>query len=260
MSNFDDELFKGYTSHTKNFDQWCQKAYPVLGKITQCTICEYDDSGHGFILGNREDYAEEFISKKGYLFDKDICYSAKFSHNLSITNDGNEKGLFDLETPYPALDVSYVINYRERVNKNTVRSHGFSSDSRSIHNAFANNIDVFKQFLKHFIRENTEIVDNYRSNKVNFAEIKEDYFIKDEIEPVSDRERTNQFLAYTGIIKKGEKITEKEWQCLQLYKRGYTATKSSAILGISPRTIEFHFESLKKKLGAKLKPDLIKII
>ena len=75
MDSFGKDLFiRSYTKHNKFFDKWCEKASPVLGNITQCGICEFDSSGHGFLLFNRPDYGEPYVDKKRYLFEKDFHY------------------------------------------------------------------------------------------------------------------------------------------------------------------------------------------
>ena len=56
MSNFDDDLMKGFTQYDSHFQKWCEKASPILGKVTQCGIFENDITGHGFLATNRPDF------------------------------------------------------------------------------------------------------------------------------------------------------------------------------------------------------------
>jgi len=256
--SFEEELFKGYTSHEKQLDKWCEQLSSILGNVTQCMIAEYDSFGTGIALHNRPDYGEEYIKAKGYLFDADISYSTNFNQKLSMIS--SEKGEFDLNIPYPALDVQYAILYKVRVNENIQRTYGFASNSSKIHNNFANNIDLFRSFLKHFIKENEAILEKEKENRLNFSEVKENYFIKGDDVNLTDRDKINYFLRNVGLLDKDQNITPREWDCLQLQKNGYSASKTGEVLGISNRTVESHFVSIKDKLKLKKKNDINEII
>jgi DNA-binding CsgD family transcriptional regulator len=48
----------------------------------------------------------------------------------------------------------------------------------------------------------------------------------------------------------GAPLSPRELQCLSLAVRGQTTKEMSLKLGISERTIQFHFDSIRSKLGA----------
>jgi DNA-binding CsgD family transcriptional regulator len=52
-------------------------------------------------------------------------------------------------------------------------------------------------------------------------------------------------------------LTKREFDCLKLVIRGYSAKKSGEILGISQRTIEEYIGNIKRKFGATTKAELI---
>lgn len=54
-------------------------------------------------------------------------------------------------------------------------------------------------------------------------------------------------------------LTAREKEVLGLLAAGSTARESSAQLGISPRTVEFHRENLKEKLGVRSIAELTRI-
>ena len=54
-------------------------------------------------------------------------------------------------------------------------------------------------------------------------------------------------------------LTAREKEVLQLLAAGSTARESSAMLGISPRTVEFHRENIKEKLGVRSIAELTRI-
>ena len=55
------------------------------------------------------------------------------------------------------------------------------------------------------------------------------------------------------------RLTAREKEVLQLLAAGSTARESSGQLGISPRTVEFHRENIKEKLGVRSIAELTRI-
>lgn len=54
-------------------------------------------------------------------------------------------------------------------------------------------------------------------------------------------------------------LSPREGQCLQLYLEGKSAQATGPILGISQRTVESYFESIKRKLGCRSKAELLSL-
>ena len=54
-------------------------------------------------------------------------------------------------------------------------------------------------------------------------------------------------------------LTAREREVLRLLAAGSTARESSNLLGISPRTVEFHRENIKEKLGVRSIAELTRI-
>ena len=51
-------------------------------------------------------------------------------------------------------------------------------------------------------------------------------------------------------------LSQRERECLRCLLEGKTAKETAAIYKLSPRTVESHFEKIKKKLQASNKRDL----
>jgi DNA-binding CsgD family transcriptional regulator len=259
MSNFDDEMMKGFTEQASAFDKWCEKAYPILGKVTQCGIWETDSKGGGFFATNRPDYGEEYLCEKGYLIDPFYAYVVNFEDSKLETNKADllKEGYFDLNIECPYLDIGYVVTYKERIDENTIRTYGFASDTPRIHDALVNNLNIFKKFLSYFKSENANTIKFINDHKVDFTTVKDDFFVKNEYIELSDRQKLNALLTSVGALQNGSKITHREWQCAMLFTRGMSASKTGDILGISQRTVEGHFDSLKTKLGVRTKVEVL---
>jgi DNA-binding NarL/FixJ family response regulator len=257
MSVFEENIMKGYTDNSTTFDSWCDKASSILGNITQCGIFEFDNTGHGFFLANRPEYGEEYLQEKGYLFDKDIYFSKQFTHKFDFDNNNNSNGEFVFELSCPLIDIEYGFSYREAIDHNTIRYYSFHSDNPDLCNNLINNLNIFNKFLDAFKKDNINLINKAKNNKVNFAELKEDYFVEKRHIGKTDREKINTFLQDMGLIARDQEITEREWHCIILHKRGYSASKTAEALGISRRTVETHFDHIKKKLNVSSKYELI---
>lgn len=55
----------------------------------------------------------------------------------------------------------------------------------------------------------------------------------------------------------GYEITDRESECLDHLVTGKTAKETAKIMDISPRTVEFHINNIKEKMGVKSKLELI---
>jgi DNA-binding CsgD family transcriptional regulator len=54
-------------------------------------------------------------------------------------------------------------------------------------------------------------------------------------------------------------ITPRELECLHLFSKGNTGKEMASVLGLSPRTIEGHMNSIRGKLGFMSKSNIIKL-
>ena len=73
-------------------------------------------------------------------------------------------------------------------------------------------------------------------------------------------EKFNDLFQSVGRLHAGNLISKKEWQCMELYCRGKTASQTSKILNISRRTVERRFEEIKDKLKIDSKAELFNLL
>ena len=57
----------------------------------------------------------------------------------------------------------------------------------------------------------------------------------------------------------GAPLSKREWECLGLAARGLTTDDISLKLDISSRTVQFHFDSIRSKMGAANRQEAIAI-
>ena len=48
--SLEQDFLHGYEKYSKHFDKWCEKASPILGKVTQCGIVETDNNVEKFSI------------------------------------------------------------------------------------------------------------------------------------------------------------------------------------------------------------------
>ncbi len=259
--SFEQDFIHGYEQHTKDFDIWCKKASPVLGKVTQCGIIEVDHTGHAFIAINRPDFGERFIDKKGFLFDKRYIFSKNLPEGFLnlCSSEGiqflhsNEESIFG-----QTFDLWHGFSFCEKIDEHTYRYYTFSSDTPEIYDKLTNNILLVRKFIKHFKEANKDITEYFKERKFNIANEKEDFFTNNNsFQYISEKDRLVDTLHVLNILDRDKNITNREWQCLQLYYQGKSANQTGEILGISRRTVETYFVNLKNKLNVDSKSELI---
>ncbi len=258
-----EDMLKGYTKHTKHFDKLCEQASPILGKVTQCGIVELDNTGHALVVGNRPDFGEAFINRKGYKLDPHLVFSDNFSDGIKAFTSREEYNLMYLQASSfygKNFGVHNGFVWQEKIGKEIQRLYFFGSDTPEIYNAVVNNLSLFKRFLKFFKEENKHIVNYFRLNKFDIASNREQYFVKNNHCNISKRQQLNSMLHILGLIEENKNITEREWQCIEMLELGQSAARTGEILGISRRTVESHLQSVKDKLGVRKKSEIIETL
>jgi hypothetical protein len=251
--SFDDEYMLGYTAHTKHFDKMAEKAYPLMGNIVQCSIFEFDDTGHAFLATNRPDYGEHFIEKKIYKTHNKITFGNAVDKELTPFLSNNCVQLMLDIASTTEHDFSTMMkngfHYIEKLdNSNSFRLYGFHSDSGKIYNSLINDLDGIKKFIEFFAEESQNVIDYYKDKKFDLASQRDDYFDKNIQHPMSKKYKLLQLLKQLGKIDGNADISNIEWQCFESYSYGKTAKQTAQFLGISTKTVENHFDNLKNKL------------
>ncbi|NQY42607.1 MAG: helix-turn-helix domain-containing protein [Legionellales bacterium] len=261
--SFEQTFFHGYEKFTNHFDKWCEKSRPVLGKVTQCGIIEADSQGHAFIAINRPDFGEKFIDKHGFIFDKRYSYAKNLPEGFLnlCSNEGvqflqnNEESIFG-----KTFDLWHGFSFAEKIDEDTYRYYTFSSDTTEIYDKLTNNINLVKKFIHHFKQDNIHVIEYFKERKFDVSAKKDNYFVTEDYQYVSEKDRLVATLHALNVLDQDKNITEREWQCLQLYHQGKSANQTGDLLGISRRTVESHFNNLKNKLNVNSKSELIDTI
>jgi DNA-binding CsgD family transcriptional regulator len=111
---------------------------------------------------------------------------------------------------------------------------------------------LLDSFTRYFKREASSIIERAIREQINIRLIKGDAFFKVPDVPLARKDpKAEKFLNHIYPL------SEREKQCLELFKEGKTAQMTGAILGLSQRTVEHYFDNIKNKLGCNSKTDLL---
>lgn len=246
------------TKFENHFNNLARKAYPLLGELRRIAIYELDSAGNAFYASNRPDVAEEALDKEYYLYQANWQYLNEFNPRIQTfsTQFGHENSKV-YQDKFKCTHV-YI---REQTDKDTQLITLFNSTNPlTILDTLANNPSAIRKLLQFFKEESKEVINFHKNHKFNIASIRPNYFAKEDNPYKSDLEKINQLLHTIGVLDINKSISPREYQCLDLYNQGKSARETGKILGISNRTVETHFESLKTKLKATLKADLVEYL
>ena len=113
-------------------------------------------------------------------------------------------------------------------------------------------LHLLNKFVPFFRREATKLINNVQYEGFNAGTVLGEAFHSTDPNFALYRKE----LRAEHFLKSISPLSPREQACLDLYKLGYSAQATAAILKISNRTVEHHFENIKLKLGCFSKSEL----
>lgn len=127
---------------------------------------------------------------------------------------------------------------------------------REINHLYINNLDIIKKFNKYFDRQLAAIRPSLIPQRVP-VQLEMMYPFLQEQQGVEVTASRNQLLsALAGAQGHAPTPTSREIEVIEWSLKGKTAEETATIMHISRRTVEKHFEKLKKKFGCYSKSQL----
>lgn len=121
-----------------------------------------------------------------------------------------------------------------------------SNIHREIVSIYLNNFNLIEAFIQDFIEKAAPLISLAEAELVKLPSDVTENITNDLLQP-DDCYLLQKF-----------KLTRREYQCLENYFKGSTAKETARILNLSYRTVEEHFNNLKRKLNCQHKRDLLK--
>lgn len=151
-----------------------------------------------------------------------------------------------------------------RKREDSIELWGFAAD-RQNENAldfYIENIDLLKAFTTHFNENASELIVPKENKLAVYKDFKPSNMFLDDY----DCSKINAFIKATPITKhpvivdsKEVFLTNRELQCVNQLSCGKNAKQISNEFKISTRTVEKHFENIRKKIGYNNKEKIIEI-
>lgn len=131
-------------------------------------------------------------------------------------------------------------------------------------NFYYNNIDLIDNFKFYFKDTAKSLIFEASKNKIILPEqMRPNISLFDKNKTFTENKkpfipRPKYFLI--NYLGKEIPVTEREMNCINLLKLGYTMKEIAIIEQVSPRTIETRMNYIKDKLGIRMKSDMIKAL
>lgn len=250
------------TSDLKNICQVIDEQY----HIDAFSYARLDSNGHLIYLATDADwlefyYGQEFhaaktISKNPILLQNEFT-SWDAIQDCSVVATTRE--FFGL-----SQGITHIVRNKDHL---SIYNFSTTTDRINLYNWFINHIDVIKLFV-HYYNDKSQAILNkldkvrqQTQNAINPATAKI-------VEDLLSSKDENKKLCLKTLLPNEFKIDFKnktsvlnfrEHQCLCFLLHGFSAKETAKELSLSPRTIEFYLNTIKKKLGFISASDLNKI-
>jgi DNA-binding CsgD family transcriptional regulator len=234
--------------------------------ISYVSYQKVDSNGNYTILANRPDYLEYFFEERIYNFDPYLIDTSHYNNGLfrfmvipELINK-EDKGTVGVIVDKCQRNFNFYQSMLVTLKNNDYyETFCFATGDKNKNTIFrfANEINLFQQFISYFKTNTTAIINEIDELKINLKQIKGDDFFTEYKEiaqnrvnkPIYDSLFKQLAPREFQIYSKLEQLTPKEKQCLSYLLKGKTAYETSVILGVSKRTIETHHNNIKLKLG-----------
>ncbi len=191
---------------------------------------DFDEMRGGILLPQLEETTEEEDRLSDTIYER---FQLKDFLNLSIKNDDTYTGFI------------------------------FSGRNCDIRTFYLNNSGLLKNFtnvthnsLNRIIKSNGTCTVNIAKDNSNSLQTPKNYHANNYLDIIVDTISSGKKLSG---VQQDVNLNQRELKSLSLLLKGKTTKETAHHLGISPRTVEKHYDRLKAKLGCSRRQDLFKL-
>lgn len=227
--------------------------------VTTCHYSRLYSNGRYLGLSTNSEWGEHII-KYGYQWRTSFFKSEL--KNLSVFNFRRLLWPLtkedDLIKDAAFLKIGSGITFA-RVKNDYIESYNFAAeiDNYSVQLFYINNLSVLEDFMVYFQSKISYLLNkSYPTaislTKINFETITNSYFQE---KSLITHHNTQSFLGSTSSSLKI--LSAQELQCVFYLSQGKTAKEIARVMRLSPRTIEYYLDKIRKKTGLRRKVEIV---
>jgi len=253
MSNLN-HLVKNYTM---KYNSRIKKICSPLTDSLPIVVFDYysiEEDGRFVSLSNKPEALEHYYSEKLFINNPYLTHPKLLSSGYTIISSTKDASFRDQETKcfekYGHGDPLLILRKKETI----VEGFFFAPDIKfSNPSIYFPILEHLNKFSNYFVQETQWLINKIKSENYNLKDEKgQCFFQRDAGEVLSSEDDASK-----KFLKAIYPLSRREMQCLEMFKQGYSAQSTGAILGLSQRTVEYYFEKIKDKLGCTSKWELL---
>ncbi len=244
------DLIRNYTiKYDWKIKKICQPLKNLLGvSVFAYSIIEED--GRFSMISNYPEQLDFYYQNNLFHQDNFLVHPKLLRSGCALIPLTPDPYYTELSRKLHKMNHLYLILKKEG---NKTESFYFTDSDIDASNALhlINQTDLLIRFGRYFKREAKKLIDQSLADGYNLHVARGDsFFTRKETAPLS-HSTPQRFLSDLT------RLSPREQQCLDLFQEGKSAKMTAGILGLSHRTVEHYFESIKNKLGCASKQDLL---
>ena len=246
-------------SNTQDIVALCSPLH-VLG-ITAFSYLRINNEGTFSVLANNPEFMKNYLTKGYYNADVHIQKNDYKSDTClmwdAIECDGTTQSMLQDANNFCFKHIFTLIESKD--GQYDYYHFGTDQSNPSINQTYINNIDLLKKFILYFNETMTQSPALMHAYQIKFAIGSNPSGVQLKDPALLNRTTIQRdcFLKAIGFDKNELLLTKRQQECANLIVLGHTALEISLLLGLSKRTVEDYTQSIKNKLNARNKAELI---
>ena len=254
MSELCDMFQKFNVKHDRKIKQICEPLMQYLN-IPAFTYYFIEGDGNFGYLSNQTAFNDYYFSNGYYLHNPYFAHPALFQTGHTLVPCS-----FDDEIQRTLIKKFSGNHLFLKIETTPTRMEGFIFGEEDITEGGGNHylryVELFDRFGRYFKREARTLIGRLQSEKYSLRTARGAALFE---QPQSIPLASHQDPNVATFLKKISGLSPQEKRCLDYFKQGRSAQATAAIMGLSRRTVESYFESIKNKMRCNSKYDLLNL-
>jgi len=225
-----------------------------------------DNDGSYFVLLDRPDWAEHYVSNAFYSHDPFLQNPDTYSTGSCLLEvNGNEEyqnTVIRDGVELFGIDTGLINIYRSEDFVEFYCYSGHTRQSAISHLALENKQSLLS-FEHYFAQRASRLMRENHDQGANLRRLKgKNYEARTQVQNTLECERYEKFLSDIGMneeLRLARSLTKRERECVAHLLDGLSMKEIGVNMKISPRTVEYYLDNIKRKFGCLYKSQLIPI-